>query len=68
MKDYKEFEGKLFDLKVKASPYVDKNSVYIINPENYKQVVKMDNFKPYSLSHKIKRYFITLIKAIMGKI
>lgn len=64
----KNFEGELFGLKVKSSPYVDEDSVYLINPKNINAITKMNNFKPYGKWHKVKRYFENLFKALAGKL
>jgi len=64
----KDFEGELFGLKVKASPYIDENSAYIINTKSMHIVTKMENFEPYGTWHKIKYYFKTLWKALRGKL
>jgi hypothetical protein len=63
-----KYEGKLFGLKVMSSEWVDKDTIYLMNPKQLNVVVKMENFKPDTWFDKTKRYFSTLWRALKGKL
>jgi hypothetical protein len=64
----RDFEGEIYGMKVKVSPYVEEGTVYLFNPKEMKIVAKMENFKPYGRWYSVKYYFRTLWKALKGRL
>lgn len=60
--------GKLYDMKVYSAEWVDKDTVYLINPKNLTIGTEIKNIKPLSLLDKTKHYLDVLFMALKGKI
>lgn len=59
--------GKFNGIPVMSSPFVEKNSIYLINREAL-DVWKIKGIRPLAWHERIKRYFKNLWKALRGKI
>lgn len=59
--------GEIKGTTVTTSPYVDRDSIYLLHPDNISIAAKITGFKPYTFWDKVNCYFKNLWKALRGK-